>query len=121
VERGVLPDLLMIGANQNAQGILQDESIGALQAAGMGLLSKRNADGDEGKEKITDARHEEVYLAVANAAEIRALDERLLAILPVDDLVRRRWIQSVPQYLREARSGGRWVWLTKEERRQICW
>jgi hypothetical protein len=62
----------------------------------------------------------EEYLPAANAAELRALDERLLAILPVDDPGRRRWIQRVPQYLREARSGGRWVWLTEDERQQIC-
>jgi hypothetical protein len=51
---------------------------------------------------------------------LRALDERVLAILPADDLVRRRWIQRIAQYLRDARSGGRWVWLTDEERQHIC-
>jgi len=116
VERGVLPDLLMIGANQNAQGILQDESIGALQAAGMGLRRMENADG---KQTGSHARYKEEYLLATTAAELRAVDERVTAILPVDDLVRRRWIQGVPQYLREARSGGRWVWLTEEERRLI--
>ena len=116
VERGVLPDLLMIGANQNADVILQDENIGALQAVGMGLLPTRNADGEwPGKR----APQMEVYLAAANAVELRSVDERVLAILPVDDLIRRRWLQRVPQYLREARSGGRWVWLTKDERRDL--
>jgi hypothetical protein len=42
-----------------------------------------------------------------------------MAILPGDDLIRRRWVQSVPKYLREARSGGRWVWMTGDERRQL--
>ena len=117
VERGVLPDLLLMGANQNAQPILVNESIGALRAAGMGLRLMENADGEwRGKREP----HMEEYLPAANAAELRALDERLLAILPVDDPGRRRWIQRVPQYLREARSGGRWVWLTEDERQQIC-
>ena len=120
VERGVLPDLLMMGANQNAQAVLRNESIRALQAVGMGLLSMVNADGERNETGNTRRRYEEVYLAAANAAELRALDEWLLAILPADDLVGRRWIQRVAKYLREARSGGRWVWLTKEERRQIC-
>ena len=45
VERGVLPDLLLIGAKQNAQAIEQNESIRALQAAGMELRS----DGGRGR------------------------------------------------------------------------
>ena len=40
------PDLLLIGANQNAQAILQNESIRALQAAGMALRSMVDADGE---------------------------------------------------------------------------
>ena len=46
VERGVLPDLLLIGAKQNAQAIVQNESIRALQAAGMDLRSMVDADGE---------------------------------------------------------------------------
>jgi hypothetical protein len=68
---------------------------------------------------LSRKRREEVYLSAANAAELRALDERVLAILPPDDLVRWRWIQRVAQYLRDARGGGRWVWLTEDERQQI--
>jgi urocanate hydratase len=114
VERGVLPDLLLIGVKQNAQAIMQNKSIHALQAAGMGLRRMNNAGGERSE------RQDEVYLPAANAGELRALDERVLAILPADDLVRRRWIQRIAQYLRDARSGGRWVWLTDEERQHIC-
>jgi urocanate hydratase len=119
VERGVLPDLLLIGTNQTEEAILQDESIMALRAAGMGLRSMVNADGERSDAGIARKRFKEVYLPAANAAELRALDERVLAILPSDDVVRRRWIQRVAKYLREARSGGRWVWLTEDERQQI--
>jgi len=34
--------------------------------------------------------------------------------------VRRRWIRRLPQYLREARSGGRWIWLSAEERESLA-
>ena len=122
VERGVLPDLLLIGANQNAQAILESKSIHTLEAAGMGLRSMVDADGERLVRRrmiLSRKRREEVYLSAANAAELRALDERVLAILPPDDLVRWRWIQRVAQYLRDARGGGRWVWLTEDERRQI--
>jgi urocanate hydratase len=120
VERGVLPDRLLIGANQSAQTILEDESIQALQATGMGLRSMVDAEGERPSMHVSRSRGDEVYLPAANAAELRAQDERLLAILPGDDLVRRRWVLRVAQYMRDARSGGRWVWLTEEERRQIC-
>ncbi len=111
VGRGVQPDLLMIGANQNAGAFLQDENIRAMQAGGMGL--RRIG-------RLSNDRYEEVFLPAANAVELRALDEKVLTVLPNDDLVRSRWIQRVPKYLREARSGGRWAWLTEEERRQVC-
>jgi urocanate hydratase len=122
VERGVQPDLLLIGANQNAQAIMENESIHALRAAGMALRWMVDADGERlvrHRTILTRTDCYEVYLSAANAAELRALDERVLAILPPDDLVRRRWGQRVPQYLRDARGGGRWVWLTEDERRQI--
>ena len=120
VERGVLPDLLMIGVNQNAQAILQNESIRALQSAGMRLRSMVNADGERTDTGIAYKGFKEVYLPAADSAELRALDESVLAILPPDDMVRRRWVQRVAKYLREARCGGRWVWLTDDEMQRLC-
>jgi urocanate hydratase len=119
VERGVQPDLLLIGANQNAQAVQQNESIRAMGAAGMALRSMDDADGERPGMHVSRSRGDEVYFPATNAVELRALDERVLAILPPDDLVRRRWLQRVAQYLRDARSGGRWVWLTEEERQQF--
>jgi hypothetical protein len=122
VERGVQPDLLLIGANQPELAILQNESIHALEAAGMASRRMVDADGEwlvRHRTMLSRKRREEVYLPVANAAELRALDGRLLAILPAGDLVRRRWVQRVPQYLRDARSGGRWVWLGEEELKRL--
>jgi hypothetical protein len=69
---------------------------------------------------LSRKRHYEVYLPAADASELRTLDERLQAIFTPEDIVRRRWIQRVPQYLREARNGGRWVWLSEEEQQQLC-
>ena len=118
VKRGVLPDLLLIGVSQNAQAILENESIRALRAAGMGLRSMDGANCERGETGIARRGFKEVFLTAANAVELRALDERLLVILPQDDVVRRRWVQRVAKYLRDARSG-RWVWLTEEERRAL--
>jgi urocanate hydratase len=118
VERGVLPDLLLIGVSQNAQAILENESIRALRAAGMGLRSMENGEKDRSETGILHKRFKEVFLSAANAVELRALDERVLAILQPDDLVRRRWVQRVAKYLRDARSG-RWVWLSEDEQRAL--
>jgi hypothetical protein len=98
VERGVQPDLLLIGANQSAQAIVQNESIHALEAGGMALRSMVDADGEwlvRHRTVLSRTGCFEVYLPAANAAELRALDERVLAILPADDPVRRRWMQRV--------------------------
>jgi hypothetical protein len=122
VERGVLPDLLLIGTNQSAQAIVQNESIRALRAAGMGLRSLVDAEGEwlvRHRMMLKRTGCYEAYLSAANAAELRALDERVLAILPPVDVARRRWVQRVAQYQRDARSGGRWVLLTEEELSQL--
>ncbi len=122
VERGVLPDLLLTGAHQAAQPILQNESIRELQAAGMLVRSIDGPDDDRHTRRSMDPsrdRFGEHYLPAVNAADLRALDERVRAFLPAEDMVRRRWIERVAQYLREARRGGRWVWLTEEERQRL--
>jgi len=64
-------------------------------------------------------RDGERQIPAANSTELRAMDEQLLSLIPADDLVRRRWIQRAPQYLREARSGSRWIWLSDHELNQI--
>jgi hypothetical protein len=58
----------------------------------------------------------EHYFSSASAVELAAIDASLLALIGIDDRVRRRWIERAPQYLREAHSGGRWIWLSDEER-----
>ncbi len=122
VERGVLPDLLMIGPNQSAQPILQKSSIRALEAEGMPLRLMVDPNYElPGKPvmNLSGKKCHEVYRPASNAVDLKAVDQRLLAILPPDDMVRRRWVQWVPQYVRDARAGGRWIWLTEEERQQF--
>ena len=63
---------------------------------------------------------DEVFFAARDAGELQRLDEELLESLPSADVVRRRWIRRLPQYLREARSGGRWIWLSAEERESLA-
>jgi urocanate hydratase len=58
--------------------------------------------------------------AASNASELRAIDEALFAVLPAEDPVRRRWIELVPKYLREARSGFRCIWLSESELQSLA-
>ena len=58
---------------------------------------------------------DEYYFAAADAAELRQIVVALLAVLPPEDLIRHRWVQHAPQFVREARSGGRWIWLSGAE------
>ena len=67
--------------------------------------------------RVSAASHEdELFFAVRDTGELQRLDAALLEALPTDDVVRPRWIRRLPQYLREARSGGRWIWLSTAER-----
>jgi len=59
--------------------------------------------------------NEELFFSATDAAALRELDAVLIAILPADDRPRRRWLQYAPQFLREARTGGRWFWLSTAE------
>jgi hypothetical protein len=65
------------------------------------------------------SREDELFFAVSDASALQRLDVALLEALPAEDVVRRRWIRRLPQYLREARSGGRWIWLNVEERAAV--
>jgi urocanate hydratase len=62
---------------------------------------------------------DELFFAVSDASELQRLDAALLEVRPASDVVRSRWIRRLPQYLREARSGGRWIWLSAEERAAV--
>jgi urocanate hydratase len=62
---------------------------------------------------------DELFFAARDASELQRLDVALLEILPAKDEVRRRWIRRLPQYLHEARSGGRWIWLNADERASL--
>lgn len=58
---------------------------------------------------------DEHFFVAKDAAALREIDTTLAAVLPEEDRVRRRWLQHAPQFLREARSGGRWIWLNEAE------
>jgi len=60
-------------------------------------------------------RGDEHFFPTKDAAALREIDTGLAEVLPQEDRVRRRWLQHAPQFLREARSGGRWIWLDEAE------
>jgi hypothetical protein len=120
-QRGVQPDLLLIGSTQPAHTILHDISIQTIEARGMAVRHMTAHDGDSPSPAVafSQMEYKETYLTATDAPALAAIDERLLAIFPPEDIVRRRWIQQLPRYLREARAGGRLTWLTAEEERAL--
>ena len=118
VERGVGPDLLLVGTNQPMAAIVQDPEVRKLEASGMPvrlLLDRDSAQSPPPAVILNGKRYSEFYLSARNTAELRELNRKLLEMIPVDDLVRRRWIQRSPHYLRGAQIAGVWTWLSDEE------
>jgi hypothetical protein len=64
----------------------------------------------------TDPQSNDEYsFAATDTAALSTIDAALSVAVPADDIVRRRWLQRVPQCLREARTGRRWIWLSGAE------
>jgi Urocanase Rossmann-like domain len=55
----------------------------------------------------------------ADGTALKAWNERLLEVLPKEDEVRRRWLRRLPLYMRFARNGVHYVWLSAEEEQAI--
>jgi Urocanase Rossmann-like domain len=114
VARGVLPDLEVAYPSHG-------ERDAALLSAFESFLEWRKVSDTEQKEDGLSQTNNMwrlgnlYYVAASEASQLRVIDEALLEVIPSEDLVRRRWIERVPRYLREARSGGRWIWLNQQE------
>jgi hypothetical protein len=117
VERGVQPDLWVEFPSHAAR---DPTLLGAFET----FLQRQTSSEREGIGlSMPNAvwRHGNVYrFAASNISELREIDESLLAVLPSDDPVRRHWIELVPRYLREARSSGRWIWLSEKELQSLA-
>ncbi len=100
VERGLQPDLQF---SLQGSADLNHPQVETLCARGMEWRS------------VSGTEKDECFFAAADAGALREIDAKLLAALRGDDSVRRRWLERVPKYLKEARTGGRWIWLSGEE------
>jgi Urocanase Rossmann-like domain len=121
VERGVQPDLQLIHCSTDMNEMMTNTHAGVLRARGMLWwevpTAADNIDGRPVHELLIldRKRHYEHFFPASDAAALREIDTALLRALPAEDVVRRRWLERVPKYLREARSGGRWIWLSDSE------
>ncbi|HEV2619014.1 MAG TPA: hypothetical protein VGU23_03650, partial [Acidobacteriaceae bacterium] len=143
VERGVEPDLQIAPAGCAGLVDSQGNAIGRAFSPRIPLIAEPGASPQAGmgrafspettpahlpdmhsthlisNQPIVRERRAEYFFAATGAVGLASLDAALLAVIGGDDRVRRRWIERVPQYLREARSGGRWIWLSDEERERL--
>jgi urocanate hydratase len=119
VERGVQPDLQIV---PSGCAMLHNLSLETLRERGMlyrlilGLEDNVDSRPIEPFLILSRKCHYEYFFSAVDAAKLAAIDAALLTLIADDDVVRRRWILQVQQYLREARGGGRWIWLSDEER-----
>jgi len=122
VERGLQPDIELVPPSSQ---YLSNSGIQTLRARGMPyriLLSQDRLDGRPTCPTtllLDRKRHHELFFPASDATALRQIDAALLTILPADEIVRRRWLERVPKYLREARTGGRWIWLSEDEQHQF--
>jgi urocanate hydratase len=122
VERGLQPDLELVPSGCQ---YLNNSQLQILRARGMScriLVSEADLDGRPISPTLlilNRKRHYECFFPATDAARLREIDARLLTLIPAEDIVRRRWIERIPKYLRDARTGGRWMWLSEEEQDQI--
>jgi hypothetical protein len=118
-ERGVQPHMLLAPGSQSLQDVLGEPGMQTLLARGMAyrMVETGAPDGQPFAPMLTldGERHFAYFYAASDGSALRTLDAALLKVIAEDDLARRRWIQRVSQYLRAARSGGRWVWLREAE------
>lgn len=61
------------------------------------------------------SKGDEYVFVAKDTVTLREVNTRLANVLPLEDRIRQRWLQHAPQFLREARSGGRWIWLNEAE------
>lgn len=54
-------------------------------------------------------------LTFSTPAELRGFDGRALSLLPLEDRLRRRWLEAAPRILQRQRPPQRSLWLTQEE------
>jgi len=117
VARGVQPDLWVAFPSHAAR---DPAFLSALETFLLREVRPTRTDADT---STTNAawRYGNVYrFAASDISELRTIDDALLAVLPSYDPVRRRWIELVPRYLREARSGFRWIWLSERELQSLA-
>lgn len=122
VERGLQPDLQLV---HSGCAVLDNSQLQTLRSRGMPyrltLDSEDSVDDRPIRRKLIlfGKPHYECCFPATDAARLREIDARLLTLIPAEDVVRRRWIERIPKYLRDARTGGRWIWLNEEEQHQI--
>ena len=118
VERGLQPDLQL--AHPGCPDFTRPQ-LDTLRARGMVYRPFVGTEDDGHGRSVrptllrSGKQYRESFFPASDAVALREIDTALLAALPAEDVVRRRWIDRVPKYLREARSQGRWTWLSGEE------
>lgn len=95
-------------------GLIADVSSALAELSSRGVQADAMID----PQSPATSHEDELFFAASDASKLQSLDAVLMEVLAAED-ERRNWIRRLPQYLREARSGGRWIWLSAEERAAV--
>jgi urocanate hydratase len=124
-ERGVLPDLSIHLQSSNLQGYahaidFQSKGHGFSRAMETPEVERASAPEEEppllALAPWLEARNwSEIILPAESTSELRALDLRILEVLPAEDTLRRRWLQRISHYQRPSTTPARVLWLTPAE------
>jgi len=121
-ERGVVADLYVaIKTRELLDQGFEDRQIGDLEFSGMKRLQLGCADGivastEDFRIWLAERGWVEASLRASTNLDMRIHDIRLLEILPLEDSLRRNWVERISRYQRVIGDGARVVWLTESER-----
>jgi urocanate hydratase len=119
--RGVLPDL-QVTLDPPSNPLLLPPAP-TPQLSGVPQLHLGNAEGLAAPTETFTAwlsAHSLTETLIAPTTNLRAVDEKLLALLPAGDIARRTWLQRIAHYQRPTPGAPRILWLTPAEQTTLA-
>jgi hypothetical protein len=122
LERGVTPELFtdLTGNSASQKAIQSFKSAGALIVHFDSTHPISDEESLDANATLNTFIHDRQWLLhsfpLDTTTALRAFDVHALALLPEDDLLRRRWLQAAPKILQRERPIGRALWVTEPEK-----
>jgi hypothetical protein len=122
LERGVTPELFtdLTGNSASQKAFQSFKSAGALIVHFDSTHPISDEESLDANATLNTFIHDRQWLLhsfpLDTTTALRAFDVHALALLPEDDLLRRRWLQAAPKILQRERPISRALWVTEPEK-----